>query len=47
MLGIPVLQAYGLTETTALCTLDDPRVPIETRPRRPRDSGIEMKLAAN
>src|SRR4029077_14545549 len=29
MLGIPVLQAYGLTETTALCTLDDPRVPIE------------------
>src|SRR6266478_8959205 len=29
MLGIPVLQAYGLTETTAICTLDDPRVPIE------------------
>src|SRR6266849_6307200 len=26
MLGIPVLQAYGLTETTAICTLDDPRV---------------------
>jgi long-chain acyl-CoA synthetase len=25
MLGIPVLQVYGLTETTAICTLDDPR----------------------
>ena len=25
MLGIPVLQAYGLTETTGICTLDDPR----------------------
>jgi len=29
MLGIPVLQAYGLTETTAICTLDNPRVPVE------------------
>src|SRR5260370_2857728 len=26
MLGIPVLQAYGLTETTAICTLDNPRL---------------------
>jgi long-chain acyl-CoA synthetase len=25
MVGIPVLQAYGLTETTGICTLDDPR----------------------
>ena len=47
MLGIPVLQAYGLTETTALCTLDDPRVPIETGHVGPAISGIEMKLAAN
>jgi long-chain acyl-CoA synthetase len=23
-LGIPVLQVYGLTETTAICTMDDP-----------------------
>ena len=29
MLGIPVLQAYGLTETTGICTMDDPRVPTE------------------
>ena len=25
MLGIPVLQVYGLTETTAICTMDDPQ----------------------
>ena len=25
MLGIPVLQVYGLTETTAICTMDAPR----------------------
>jgi long-chain acyl-CoA synthetase len=24
MLGIPVLQVYGLTETTGICTMDDP-----------------------
>jgi long-chain acyl-CoA synthetase len=24
MLGVPVLQVYGLTETTAICTMDDP-----------------------
>ena len=29
MLGIPILQVYGLTETTAICTMDDPRVPSE------------------
>src|SRR3984957_5069106 len=29
MLGIPVLQVYGLTKTTAICTMDDPRAPVE------------------
>ena len=29
MLRIPVLQAYGLTETTGICTMDDPREPAE------------------
>ena len=47
MLGIPVLQAYGLTETTALCTLDDPRVPVEPGYVGPAISDIEMQLADN
>jgi len=47
MLGIPVLQAYGLTETTALCTLDDPRVPVEPGYVGPAINGVEMKLGDN
>jgi long-chain acyl-CoA synthetase len=46
MLGIPVLQVYGLTETTAICTMDDPR---HVDPGRvgPAISGVEMKLGEN
>lgn len=47
MLGIPVLQAYGLTETTAICTLDDPRVPVEPGYVGTAVSGIEMKTGEN
>jgi long-chain acyl-CoA synthetase len=47
MLGIPVLQAYGLTETTAICTLDDPRVPVEPGYVGQAIRGIEMKTADN
>src|SRR5712664_3377002 len=47
MLGIPVLQAYGLTETTGICTLDDPRVPVEPGYVGTVISGIEMKLGEN
>src|SRR5205823_8005283 len=47
MLGIPVLQAYGLTETTGICTLDDPRVPVEPGYVGAAITGIEMKLAEN
>ena len=47
MLGIPVLQAYGLTETTALCTLDDPRLPVEPGYVGRAVPGIEMQLAEN
>ena len=43
MLGLPVLQVYGLTETTANCTMDDPGhvAPGKVGPAIP---GIEMKL---
>jgi len=46
MLGIPVMQGYGLTETTGICTLDDPR---QVEPGRvgPTIEGIEMKLGEN
>ena len=46
MLGIPVLQVYGLTETTAICTMDDPH---HAEPGRvgPAIAGIEMKLGKN
>ena len=46
MLGIPVLQVYGLTETTAICTLDYPRQVEPGRVGR-AISGIEMKVAEN
>jgi len=46
MLGIPVLQVYGLTETTAICTMDDPS---RVEPGRVGTAipGIEMKLGEN
>lgn len=47
MLGIPVLQAYGLTETTAICTLDDPRIPVEPGYVGQAIPGIEMKIGEN
>jgi long-chain acyl-CoA synthetase len=43
MLGIPVLQVYGLTETTAICTMDDPRR-VEPGRVGPAIEGVEMKL---
>jgi long-chain acyl-CoA synthetase len=47
MLRIPVLQAYGLTETTAICTLDDPRLPVEPGYVGSAIRGIEMKVGEN
>ncbi len=46
MLGIPVMQVYGLTETTAICTMD---VPGRVEPGRvgPAISGVEMTIADN
>lgn len=46
MLGVPVLQAYGLTETTAICTLDDPRSFSPGYVGTPV-SGVEMKVGDN
>ncbi len=47
MLGIPVLQVYGLTETTAICTMDNPAIPVEPGYVGQAISGIEMKLGEN
>jgi len=46
MLGIPVLQVYGLTETTAICTMD---VPGRVEPGwvGPAIEGTEMRLGEN
>jgi long-chain acyl-CoA synthetase len=43
MLGIRVLQVYGLTETTAICTMDDPGR-VEIGYVGPAIAGMEMKL---
>jgi long-chain acyl-CoA synthetase len=45
MLGIPVLQVYGLTETTAICTMDDPEGAVVPGRVGPAISGIEMKVS--
>ncbi len=46
MIGIPVLQVYGLTETTAICTMDDPSHIVAGRVG-PAVPGIEMKVGEN
>ena len=46
MLGVPVLQVYGLTETTAICTMDDPGH-VEPGRAGPAINGVEMKLVEN
>jgi long-chain acyl-CoA synthetase len=46
MLGIRVLQVYGLTETTAICTMDDPDQ-VEVGRVGPAIPGIEMTLGEN
>ncbi len=46
MLGIPVLQVYGLTETTAICAMDDPGH-VEPGRVGPAIKDVEMKLGDN
>lgn len=47
MLGINVLQGYGLTETTGICTLDDPCVPVQPGHVGPAITGSEMAVSDN
>ncbi|MGH9677971.1 MAG: AMP-binding protein, partial [Candidatus Acidiferrum sp.] len=47
MLGINVLQGYGLTETTGICTLDDPCVPVQPGHVGAAITGSEMVAADN
>ncbi len=47
MLDIPILQAYGLTETTGICTMDDPRLAPEPGRVGQAIPGIEMRTAEN
>ncbi len=44
MLSIPVLQVYGLTETSAICTMDAPRDSVPGTVGRAID-GVEMRLS--
>jgi long-chain acyl-CoA synthetase len=47
MLGIPIWQVYGLTETCGICTMDDPRIPSEPGRVGQAIPGIEMMVGAN
>jgi long-chain acyl-CoA synthetase len=47
MLGIPVWQVYGLTETCGICTMDDPHLASEPGRVGQSVSGIEMKTGEN
>ncbi|HEX8871463.1 MAG TPA: AMP-binding protein, partial [Candidatus Acidoferrum sp.] len=44
MLGIPIWQVYGLTETCGICTMDDPRVAAEPGRVGHAVPGIEMTV---
>jgi long-chain acyl-CoA synthetase len=47
MLGILVLQVYGLTETTGICTMDDPQGSVEPGFVGPVIQGVVMTLGEN
>ena len=47
MLGIPIWQVYGLTETCGICTMDDPRLPSEPGRVGQAVPGIEMRTGEN
>ena len=47
MLGIPIWQVYGLTETCGICTMDDPRIPSEPGRVGQAVPGIELMVGEN
>jgi long-chain acyl-CoA synthetase len=47
MLGIPVWQVYGLTETCGICTMDDPQIPSEPGRVGQAVPGIDLMVGEN
>lgn len=47
MLGIPIWQVYGLTETCGICTMDDPQLVSEPGRVGQAIPGIEMMVGEN
>ncbi len=47
MVGIPIWQVYGLTETCGICTMDDPTIASEPGRVGQAIPGIEMKTGEN
>jgi len=47
MLGIPIWQVYGLTETCGICTMDDPQVPSEPGRVGQAVPGIDLMVGEN
>jgi long-chain acyl-CoA synthetase len=47
MLGIPIWQVYGLTETCGICTMDDPRIPSEPGRVGQAIPGIDLMVGEN
>jgi long-chain acyl-CoA synthetase len=47
MLGIPIWQVYGLTETCGICTMDDPRLSSEPGRVGQAIPGIDLIVAEN
>src|SRR6516225_4150251 len=47
MLGIPIWQVYGLTETCGICTMDDPRLTSEPGRLGQAIPGIDLMVGEN
>ena len=47
MLGIPIWQVYGLTETCGICTMDNPQIPSEPGRVGQAIPGIDLLVGEN